>query len=98
MPKLQAQSLGFVDSILNNNKDIKLNPNSVSSIVNIEVEEQFVGEKLDIYTIVGQLIGSHKITQTHYSIDVSALSEGTYIVRISGQPETEKLVKINIEK
>ena len=81
MPRLQAQSLGFVDSILNNNnnKDIKLNPNSVSSIVNIEVEEQFVGEKLDIYTIVGQLIGSHKITQTHYSIDVSALSEGTYI-------------------
>lgn len=46
MPKSQAQSLGFDDSILNNNKDIKLNPNSVSSIVNIEVEEQFVGEKL----------------------------------------------------
>ena len=98
MPKLQAQSLGFDDRILNNNKAIKLYPNPVSSVVNIEVEKQFVGEKLEIYTIIGQLIGSHKIIQTHYSKDVSALSEGTYIVRISGQPETEKLVKINIEK
>ena len=57
-----------------------------------------MGEKLDIYTIISQLIGSHKIIQTHYSIDVSALSEGTYIERLSGQPETEKLVEINIEK
>jgi len=72
-----------------------LYPNPASSIINIEVEEQYVGEKLEIYTIMGQLIGSHKITQTHFLKDVSALSEGTYIVKINGQTDTEKLIKIN---
>jgi len=87
--------LGLGDSILNKNKAIKLYPNPASSIINIEVEEQYVGEKLEIYTIMGQLIGSHKITQTHFLKDVSALSEGTYIVKINGQTDTEKLIKIN---
>ena len=36
-----------------------------------------MGEKLDIYTIISQLIGSHKIIQTRYSKDVSTLNEGT---------------------
>ena len=61
------------------------------------VEKQFVGEKLDIYTIISQLIGSHKIIQTHYSKDVSTLNEGTYLYE-SEQTETKKFVKITMEK
>ncbi len=57
------------------------------------VEKQFVGEKLDIYTIISQLIGSHKIIQTHYSKDVSTLNEGTYLYEQANRQKQKSLLK-----
>lgn len=75
-------------SIVENNNEINIFPNPAKDLLNIENAEN---AEIQIYNIIGELIISTKQT----SIDVSALSTGTYIVKVISENNTTTQ-KVNI--
>jgi Flp pilus assembly pilin Flp len=71
-----------LSSILGNNlfviSNFSISPNPASEYVNISLQEDLALEKVNIYTILGQLVKTENST----SITVSNLSKGLYIFEI----------------
>lgn len=73
-------------------EELKLLPNPVSSI--LQIESRFQIRKLEIYSLLGQK--ELEISQGFEHIDLATLAPGVYIVNVSGEKGTavKKLVKI----
>ncbi len=86
---------GFPDrenSVVNS---IKLYPNPVRAVVNIEIPAELVGGNMEMYNAAGKHILSNKITSTMISEDFSIFNAGHYFIRIGGQAETGRILKLN---
>lgn len=71
-----------LSAVLGNNlfvmSNFSISPNPASEYVNISLEQDFVLEKVNVYTILGQLVK----TETNNSFAVYNLSKGLYIFEI----------------
>lgn len=73
-----------IDSLLNNtdlsfdNLKILIYPNPTSETLTIELENNLILEKVNIYNTLGQIIK----TESNTNIDVSKLQKGTYFVEV----------------
>ncbi len=87
------------DSILEEISENYINsifPNPTSSVLNIEVSEEYFGGELKIYDILGNQVWIETIKSNRFNIDNFAnLSEGVYTILFSkdGYFETQKVVK-----
>ena len=77
-------------------EQIRIYPNPSNGILNIQQTENSKAA-LEIFTATGQLIFSSAISQQTSSIDISSLSQGLYIVKLSDKTGkvciVEKLIK-----
>ena len=87
-----------IDSLLNNEdlsiEDLKIliYPNPTSEILTIELENNLILEKVNIYNTLGQVIK----TESNTNIDVSKLQKGTYFVEvITNQGKATKSIIVN---
>ena len=80
---------GYLSVVDGKKSVLKIYPNPVKNILNIEKKDQF--QKADIYTINGQLVKSSLLKE----INVSDLSKGDYLVKIKTDNgiQTEKMIK-----
>ena len=74
--------------------DIRLYPNPVKDALHF----RWTGGPLtvEMFSVNGQLLGSHKLFDTREALDMSAYSEGLYIVKMStqnGPMQTARVVK-----
>ena len=74
--------------------DIQLYPNPVKDALHF----RWTGGPLtvEVFSVNGQLLGSHKLFDTREALDMSAYSEGLYIVKMStqnGPMQTARVVK-----
>ncbi len=75
-------------------QDLAIYPNPVRSVLNISGIES---AELEIYNMNGQVVykSSHTITVNNYSLDVSFLEEGIYLVKLQQEQTTswKKMIK-----
>lgn len=60
---------------------INLYPNPASSEINLEVKDG-VGARLEIYSIMGELVYAETLESVHTQIDCSSFSAGLYTVTV----------------
>lgn len=67
---------------------LKLYPNPVSSVLTIETDGVYENTELYIFNTSGQMIMSQKVTSQNFTIDVSHLQKGVYVIRfINGREQ-----------
>jgi hypothetical protein len=89
-------SEGFVSIEENQNKYLQIFPNPTSSVLNVEVSEEFLGGELKIFDILGNQVWIETIKSNRFAIDNFAnLTEGVYTILLSKDEyfETQKVVK-----
>ena len=76
------------DTILNS---VVMYPNPASSVLNIENAEN---SSIEIYDLLGRIILSENIISSNKQLNVSSLSNGTYLIKISnnGQNKIDKFI------
>lgn len=75
--------------------NMSIYPNPVVDQVNITVED-FSNATLEIYNLLGEVVKSTQLSSQNTQVDVSNLTNGTYIVRVvNGQKVATKKVIIN---
>jgi len=87
---VEGQALGVVDETL---EHISIHPNPVEQEIHINSPVNLVGKIATIFNIEGKRIMNLKLEQ--HSIDVSSLSQGSYILRLEsdGKVYTQKFLK-----
>jgi hypothetical protein len=91
----QSCSFGLDDPLISGYL-FALTPNPVADIVVVHAPFPLqYNPELEIYSLDGRLIIQRQISEPETSIDLSGLSKGFYLVRMSGMSEvhTEKIVK-----
>jgi len=88
-------SVSFAAGIDENNLQNTFNiyPNPANGVLNVTTTQRF--EKVEITTLLGQLIYSKFITEDNFQINVSTYTAGVYFVRLIGDDGivTKKFVK-----
>lgn len=79
---------GVNDFVLNN---LKLYPNPVTDILNIESAQTIYS--VEVYSIMGQRVMVNAVNAMSASIDMSALTGGTYLVKVVAD-DTVKAIKV----
>lgn len=64
--------------------NISLSPNPVSSHVSLSVSEGFLNKKYRIFNSLGERVIENKLVAQQTTVDLSALSNGIYMVQIEG--------------
>jgi hypothetical protein len=82
-------STGIHSSIYNQNSEITLYPNPVSSILNIEVKEQ---TQISIINMLGEVVKTETINGAS-KLDVSHLNTGVYFIQDSKSGKAIKFIK-----
>ncbi|WP_456438798.1 FG-GAP-like repeat-containing protein [Psychroserpens sp.] len=86
----EGQTLSIEDETL---KSITIHPNPVGKVINISSPVNLIGKIATIFSIEGKRVMNLKLE--HHSIDVSSLSQGSYILRLEsdGKVFTEQFIK-----
>lgn len=71
--------------------DISIFPNPAVNILNIKFAGNNDKAKASIYTIDGKLVLSRTLSSSSASINISALKQGMYILKISNQSKTSSM-------
>ncbi|MCG2420516.1 T9SS type A sorting domain-containing protein, partial [Aequorivita sp. F47161] len=68
-------------------------PNPTEGIVNLKSAENI--EQVSLYNMLGQLVVSNRVDATTSQVDISGLSIGTYLMKVTvnGQTGTYKVIK-----
>lgn len=82
---------GIDENILQNT--IFIYPNPANDILNVKTTQRF--EKVEITSLLGQLIYSQAITEDNFQINIADLTSGVYFIRLTGDNGmiTKKFVK-----
>lgn len=82
--------LGLEDALVSN---LILYPNPTSTLINLSSLEDFDQPTYSVFDVQGKLVMHSKLTQQ--SIDVSALANGNYILKVSdaSKAKTQKFIK-----
>ncbi len=76
-----SSSVGIEEHLTN--EDFNVYPNPVSDNLTVETSAYTPeGNCLSIYTLIGEKIMEEKFSSQNYSVDVSQLSEGIYIIEV----------------
>ena len=61
---------------------IKVFPNPLAHVLNINIPATFIGSDLRVYSMLGQEVLFDTLSATDHQLDVSALAKGTYLLEI----------------
>ena len=75
--------------------DLKMYPNPATDVLHIQVPSNDSEVNITLYDILGKQIQSHTVSNTNFTIDVSRLQKGVYMVTLTSPrlSETLKLIK-----
>ena len=89
LPALDCVALGIEDFVIGD--DISIYPNPSSNLLNFKnIDQEF---NVEVYNLLGQKIITNTINSTNNFINVSNLSNGTYLVKIKELNGALKFVK-----
>jgi plastocyanin len=81
-------ALGIED--LKNNIVFNISPNPVTSTLNVRLSKNIIDGNVTIFDVLGKLILIQKINQNNLTqVNVSYLSKGMYIVKVSSSENTQ---------
>lgn len=88
---LDSQLLSVEDEALNK---VKLYPNPTNHFLNLNLRNESQVTSIDIYNILGQHIKSipKELQQSNYSIDVSNLKSGHYLIKVSTERTSKSML------
>lgn len=82
-----------VDGTLSNDSftasALKVYPNPVKDILNISYQDTV--KTIEVYNLIGQLVASKSINNNEGSIDLSELSQGSYMVKVQFENAVKSL-------
>lgn len=86
-------TIGCYPSVLSNEdfalNELKIYPNPVNDILNFSFDKEITA--VSIYNLIGQEFLSKSVNNNQTSIDISNLSAGTYLVKVSSGNEVKTL-------
>ncbi|AXT57712.1 T9SS C-terminal target domain-containing protein [Aquimarina sp. AD1] len=84
-----------INELEENISSVKIFPNPSSSILNIKFSTDIASSNIEIYSLRGKKVLSKKINTTSSSIDISNLTTGLYLVKVTtkNQSYTTKIAK-----
>ncbi|MBQ4805506.1 glycoside hydrolase family 9 protein [Aquimarina sp. MMG015] len=84
-----------INELEENISSVKIFPNPSSSILNIKFPTDIASSNIEIYSLRGKNVLSKKINTTSSSIDISNLTTGLYLVKVTtkNQSYTTKIAK-----
>ena len=84
-----ASALSVKDNVLEN---VSIYPNPTSDILKINTLE---GANIEIFNVLGRLVKSEKNVNAQHTMDVSGLSKGVYLVKLTSDNKsvTKKVIK-----
>ncbi|WP_051336186.1 glycoside hydrolase family 9 protein [Aquimarina latercula] len=84
-----------INELEENISSVKIFPNPSSSILNIKFPTDIASSNIEIYSLRGKKVLSKKINTTSSSIDISNLTTGLYLVKVTtkNQSYTTKIAK-----
>ncbi len=82
-----------VEDISNQKSEINLFPNPTNGELNIELNEELVGEEISVLDISGRELLKNRVIQSHFSLPTSEIYSGIYFVKVHG--EVKKFIKLN---
>jgi hypothetical protein len=95
LAKYVQNSVG-INSLLDKN-NLRIYPNPADNILSIELNNDIINPKLEIYSTSGVLMNSLIINNSHSTIDISELSNGVYYILIRSDSRvmsSHKIVKL----
>jgi hypothetical protein len=69
-------------------------PNPVKDLLNIKAEPSLNGVIIEIFDVLGNLTGTHKLTENSDTINLSEYESGIYFVRIAREDNVKEVIKI----
>lgn len=81
-----------------NNDMMKIFPNPASDLINIKIDSEYLGTKLRIFSVFGDLVVNRIVDSTHMQIHTGKLSPGLFTVWLESKGEiinTQKFLIIN---
>lgn len=69
-----------IDDVVNVNPTVELFPNPASVYATIRSSK--IIDKIDVYSLTGQLVYKAKVGHTEGTIDVTSIANGTYIINV----------------
>ncbi len=80
---------------ISNQTELKLYPNPSNGILNIEIENELLNKKFEIYNQFGQLVLSSELNDNLKSLNVSNFSNGFYILKVENTEIAVKFLVMN---
>lgn len=68
-------------------------PNPFSDVVKLEVSQQYVGKRILIVNLHGQVVAEQSLTGQHTVLRLGQLTNGMYLIRVEGAATQLKLIK-----
>lgn len=72
---------------------VQIYPNPTKDMLFIRVEQEVIGEVVELFTLDGKRVLSARITSETTTIDVSSLPTGTYVLSLAGGFERKVMVE-----
>lgn len=87
----QAKNSGIINiNVIKNGADLLLYPNPASSNISIEYADGFENKRIDIINVLGVKVTDktimHQETNRKINFDISHLSPGIYVLKLTGKP------------
>jgi hypothetical protein len=70
-----------IETLMSSNISFRVFPNPTSDFVTIQADKELPDAQIELYNIKGELI-SKKLLNTNSQIDFTALSSGTYLLKV----------------
>jgi uncharacterized delta-60 repeat protein len=77
-----------------NIESIKIYPNPTKDLINISSSTNFIGKNYRIFDYTGKLLQNNTINTENTIISLADLTSGLYLLRIEGNNESYKIVKL----
>jgi hypothetical protein len=88
----QESPLSIEETPTSNN--IIVHPNPVNDFLKVQLNENSIGARAKLYSILGQELNTFDLNSNENTLDISHLSQGTYFIRIESNTEIKTVTLI----
>ncbi len=67
-------------------------PNPTNGVVTMNIPQALLGQEIEVYNLLGKRVFKQRVGAIQEQLQLSNLSKGNYLVRITNHPTTQKLI------
>ncbi|MEX2380547.1 MAG: T9SS type A sorting domain-containing protein, partial [Vicingaceae bacterium] len=80
---LNCQTVGLDTRLSRVETEFTVYPNPSNNVLNIESNENLVGELIQVYNMQGQIVIEETIESINFKLETAGLENGVYLIRVN---------------